>query len=290
MERPALAATGEVLGEAGLLRSLLLLAWMVEARDPYTGGHLWRVAHLAEQLAEAAGFPPNEVQRIALAAFLHDLGKVGVPDGTLCKQGKLTGEEYQTIQQHAEIGLRLLQPHPLASLVLSVVHHHHERPDGKGYPLGLTGENIPLDARLVAVCDAFDAMTSHRPYRSGMPVDRALDVIEASLGQQFDLHFGTLFIGLGRAGHFSGVVGFSDDGIPLSHCDACGPVLVRTRSTQHGDYVRCPACRAGYRWELTESGMLAVADVEAGMHTALAPSDGSLIDHLVERWSVLFYS
>ncbi|WP_374336335.1 HD-GYP domain-containing protein [Leeia sp.] len=287
MERAALARVSEGPVNTGLLRSLLLLAWMVEARDPYTGGHLWRVAHLAELLAEAVGFPPKEVQRIALAAFLHDLGKVGVPDGTLCKQGRLTGDEYLTIQQHAEIGLRLLQPHPLASLVLSVVHHHHERPDGKGYPLGLTGDNIPLDARLVAVCDAFDAMTSCRPYRAGMPVERALDVIEAGLGQQFDAHLGGLFLELGRAGRFSGVVGFCDDGIPLAHCDACGPVLVRDRTAQVGDFTRCPACKAGYRWVLSGASMLAVVDDEGSQHMGWTGSDGSLLDHLVERWAVL---
>ncbi|WP_374336333.1 HD-GYP domain-containing protein [Leeia sp.] len=272
---------------SGLLRSLLLMAWMVEARDPYTGGHLWRVARLSEVLAEAAGLPEREVQRIALAAFLHDMGKIGVPDAILRKPGKLDDEEYLAIKQHPDIGLRLLQPHPLASLALSVVYHHHEMPDGKGYPMGLSGQNIPLDARLVGICDAFDAMTSHRPYRQGMPVERALAIIEGALGQQFDAELGALFVALGRQGRFADIVGYSDEGIPLAHCVDCGPVLQRYRSTQSGDHSWCPACQAGYRWQQTATGLMATPDGSHRSNGVTQAEDALLMDHLEERWSVL---
>lgn len=272
---------------SGLLRSLLLMAWMVEARDPYTGGHLWRVARLSEVLAEAAGLPDREVQRIALAAFLHDIGKIGVPDAILRKPGKLDEAEYQAIKQHPDIGLRLLQPHPLADMALSVVYHHHEMPDGKGYPMGLSGQDIPLDARLVGICDAFDAMTSSRPYRQGMPVDRALVIIEEALGRQFDPALGALFVALGRQGRFTDIVGYSDDGIPLANCVDCGPVLQRYRSTQAGDHSWCPACQAGYRWHNSADGLAATADGSRRSNGVTQTEDVQLMDHLEERWSVL---
>ena len=160
-----------------MLKTLLVMVWMVEARDPYTGGHLWRVSQFSRRTAEAAGLPPGEVMRVMLGGFLHDLGKIGVPDAILRKPGALTDEEYATIKTHPEIGRRLLAGHPLRGLVEFAVHLHHERPDGQGYPGGMRAGTIPTEARIVGICDAFDAMTSTRPYRQGMPVERALQII-----------------------------------------------------------------------------------------------------------------
>src|SRR6476620_1091189 len=148
-----------------ILPSLLVMAWMVESRDPYTGGHLWRVSRLARLLAMCAHLPEPEVARIALGGFLHDLGKIGIPDHILRKPGRLTEAEYDVMQTHPEIGSRSLALHPLAHLVREDVLSHHERYDGKGYPKGLSGAMLPQEARIVGLCDAFDAMTSSRPYR-----------------------------------------------------------------------------------------------------------------------------
>lgn len=120
-----------------LLRSLLVMAWMVEARDPYTGGHLWRVSRFSRLLASELNLPDGDVARISLGGFLHDLGKVGVPDHILNKKDRLTNEEYEVIKTHPDVGWRMLAGHPLARLAETAIRAHHEMPNGKGYPRGL---------------------------------------------------------------------------------------------------------------------------------------------------------
>ncbi|MDH5205106.1 MAG: HD-GYP domain-containing protein [Hylemonella sp.] len=229
-----------------MLRSLLVMAWMVEARDPYTGGHLWRVSQFAHLLADAAGLPPEDIARITLGGFLHDLGKVGIPDQILKKRGALDDDEYALVKTHPDLGWRLLAGHPLAALVHAAVRAHHETPDGHGYPRGLVSKNIPLDARIIGICDAFDAMTSSRPYRRGMPTAQALDIIASRLGTQFDQLHGDHFIALGRQGLLDPIVGHSDQGIPLQECLTCGPLLVLRREQQVGDRIYCRNCGAEY--------------------------------------------
>lgn len=269
-----------------LLASLLVSAWMVEARDPYTGGHLWRVARMAHALALASGSTPREASRIAMAGFLHDLGKVGIPDAILRKPGRLSEEEFATIKTHPRVGARMLAGHPLADLVVGVIHHHHEMPNGRGYPMGLADTEIPLDARLVGICDAFDAMTSTRPYRAGMPIAKALDIIESELGQQFDRELGMTFVRMGRAGALDAVVGHSDEGIPLQHCPACGPTLVRTRSARAGDHLACPACAARFTWAASEQGLQAQPSGEHALPEEMEPGlDRAQIEALVLDWA-----
>lgn len=229
-----------------LLRSLLVMAWMVEARDPYTGGHLWRVSRFARLLASELGLAPSEVSRIAVGGFLHDLGKVGVPDHILNKRDRLSDEEYAVIKTHPEVGWRMLAAHPLASLAEAAIRAHHETPDGRGYPRGLNGTAIPLDARIVGICDAFDAMTSTRPYRRGMPIAKALDIIEENLDRQFDRVSGLRFLALGRAGALEHIVGHSDEGIPLHECVMCGPTVVVRREQGPGETVFCHSCCGEY--------------------------------------------
>ncbi|WP_215782331.1 HD-GYP domain-containing protein [Paludibacterium sp. B53371] len=225
-----------------LLKTLFAMAWMVEARDPYTGGHLWRVSQFARRTAEAAGLPPVDVMRIMLGGFLHDLGKIGVPDAILRKPDKLTDEEYAIIKTHPEVGQRILANHPLRHLVEAAVRMHHERPDGRGYPAGLPLDSIPVDARIVGICDAFDAMTSSRPYRQGMPIDKALAIISDNLGSQFDRQHGEHFLRLAQLNQLADIVGHSEPGIPLEHCPACGPIILRTRHHHAGDHLYCPNC------------------------------------------------
>ncbi|GGP18620.1 HD domain-containing phosphohydrolase [Silvimonas iriomotensis] len=228
---------------AHLLNSLFTMASLVEARDPYTGGHLWRVSQLSYLMAQDLGLPPEAVAQITLGGFLHDLGKIGVPDAILHKPGPLTDEEYATIRTHPETGARLLGNHPLAYLAIDAVLKHHETPDGKGYPQGLAGEDIPLAAGIVGIADAFDAMTSTRPYRQGMPINTALDIIQSKLDTQFDRVLGERFIEMGRTGVFDEVVGHSEPGVRLQSCPSCGPIIAVPRRTRSGDIVACPACR-----------------------------------------------
>jgi len=225
-----------------LLKSLYVMASMVEARDPYTGGHLWRVSQYSRLLAASHGLRDTDVARIALGGFLHDLGKVGVPDAILNKPERLTDEEYAVIKTHPEVGNRLLSEHPLAKLARAAVLSHHETPDGRGYPHGLSLKDIPLDARIVGICDAFDAMTSNRPYRRGMPADKALAIIEQNLGTQFDAELGQLFLELGHAGALAPIAGHTEPGIPLQECPMCGPTIVVRKRNKSGDHVYCRNC------------------------------------------------
>jgi hypothetical protein len=265
-----------------LLASLLTMAWFVEARDPYTGGHLWRVSLYARLLAESAGINNADAARISLGGFLHDLGKVGVPDAILRKPDRLTADEYAVIKTHPDIGLRMLSGHPLANLVSDAVLLHHERPDGKGYPRGLAGEAIPELARIVGICDAFDAMTSHRPYRPGMPRDRAIAIIREFRGSQFDVHFADIFIALGIAGRLDHVMGHSDDGIPLQTCPMCGPTLVIRRENNVGDRLYCRNCSGEFVLEAHEDSIAAVPTGKRGQAVDLEPeADNALIARTV---------
>ncbi|HVZ94547.1 MAG TPA: HD-GYP domain-containing protein [Phycisphaerales bacterium] len=158
----------------------------IDAKDPYTCGHSERVAHLAALLAYEHGLEDEQIERIRIAGLVHDVGKIGVPEVVLCKAGKLTDEEFGQIKLHPEIGYDILKDIPLLSDVLPGVLHHHERYDGRGYPHRLAGEKIPLMARIIGLCDSFDAMSSNRTYRAALPREKVLDEIRNNAGTQFD--------------------------------------------------------------------------------------------------------
>lgn len=168
----------------------------IDAKDPYTCGHSERVAELAAALAAAHGLDEQQVERIRLAGIVHDVGKIGVPEAVLCKAGRLTDEEFGLIKQHPEIGYQILRDIPLFEDLLPGVLYHHERMDGKGYPRGLAGSDIPLMARIIGLVDAFDAMSSNRTYRSAMPRERVFDELEENAGSQFDPALVTTFKGV----------------------------------------------------------------------------------------------
>ncbi len=168
------------------LRAATTLAQTVEMRDEYTGNHTQRVTAYALMLAEELRLSPAERQQIAIGAPLHDIGKIAVADAILLKPGKLTPAEFEEMQGHVAKGAALLANIPGLTPMLPIVRHHHERWDGSGYPDGLAGEAIPLLARVVAVADAFDAMTSDRPYRLAMPLDDALAELATRAGSHFD--------------------------------------------------------------------------------------------------------
>jgi len=269
-----------------LLSSLLIMAWVVEARDPYTGGHLWRVAQFCQLLAQKAGLSQTEVARITLGGFVHDLGKIAIPDAVLRKPGPLTDAEYAVIKTHPDIGHNLLHSHPLAELVSDAVRLHHETPDGRGYPLGLTAGEISPMAAITGVCDAFDAMTSTRPYRAGMPQEQALAIIRKNLGTQFDAHFGELLIQLGEDDHLRPIIGHTDEGIPLRHCAMCGPTVTLRQANKAGDHVFCASCGADYQLQASQHGgaLELLATGRQGTAKELTPQpDMLLIQQLVQR-------
>ena len=158
----------------------------LEAKDRYTAGHSERVAQYSVAIAKAMGLPDETVERIDLAAQLHDLGKVGISGEVLSKPGRLTSEEFEAIRAHPEVGANLVARVPGLTHIVPIVRHHHERYDGGGYCAGLAGDEIPLEARIMAVADAFDAMTSSRAYRAPMTLEAAVTEVRECAGSQFD--------------------------------------------------------------------------------------------------------
>ncbi len=176
--------------------TLEALTAAIDAKDRYTCGHSQRVALLSRQLAAALGLKDNLVQRVRIAGLVHDVGKIGVPEWVLSKAGRLSDEEFGWIRRHPEIGYRILKDIPQLRDVLPGVLHHHERWDGGGYPGGLTDTNIPEMARIIALADSFDAMSSNRTYRSARDRAWVLEEILRCSGQQFDPAFAKAFVSL----------------------------------------------------------------------------------------------
>jgi len=182
--------------ERAFLQSLQGLANALEAKDPYTRGHSERVAGLAQRLARRLGFSPSEARVVAQAGLLHDLGKIGIPESVLRKPGPLTGEEWALMREHPGVGARIVAPLEFFSEGALIIRHHHERQDGSGYPAGLAGGAIPLGARIVAVADVFDALTSERPYRRSLERKEALRRIEATAERLLDAGIVSVFLRL----------------------------------------------------------------------------------------------
>ncbi|WP_440115863.1 HD-GYP domain-containing protein [Paenibacillus sp. QZ-Y1] len=174
-----------------------MLAAALDARDKYTAGHSMRVAEYSLMIGKLSGMTEEQADLLYKSALLHDIGKIGIPDEVLLKDGKLSDEEFAVIRTHPVLGESiLLQIEPIDAMAdfLPGVRSHHERYDGKGYPDGMAGEEIPLFGRIIAVADAFDAMTSDRTYRTGMSHEKALAILEEGKGTQWDPYFAGLFI------------------------------------------------------------------------------------------------
>ncbi|WP_418790997.1 HD-GYP domain-containing protein [Phosphitispora sp. TUW77] len=168
------------------LKTVKTLANAIEAKDPHMKGHSERVAELTLALAKESGFSEKDLQKLLYVALLHDAGKIGVSDEILNKSGTLSYEEYEAVKQHAVIGAEILQKIKFLSSRAPIVMHHHERYNGTGYPNGLRGENIPLVSRFLALADAYDAMTTDRPFRQAKTPQQAVEEIERLAGAQFD--------------------------------------------------------------------------------------------------------
>jgi HD-GYP domain-containing protein (c-di-GMP phosphodiesterase class II) len=174
--------------------TIFALNQMLDLKDLDTGLHSTRLAEWAVRVGEHFGIVDSELRHLETGAILHDIGKVGVPDAILNKPGKLDPEERKQVERHSAFGWAILRMVPTFERTSLLVLHHHERIDGKGYPAGLTGPDIPIGARIICVIDSFDAMISDRSYRKGLPVDEAIRRLRAASGTQFDREVVELFV------------------------------------------------------------------------------------------------
>ncbi|RLD16387.1 MAG: hypothetical protein DRI22_01315, partial [Caldiserica bacterium] len=170
------------------------LAHALEARDPYYQGHSERVARYSVEIARKMGLPQEQVENVRRAALIHDIGKIGVPDTILLKPSSLTKQEWEKIREHPKIGEEIVKPIDFLQNISPIIRSHHERWDGLGYPDGLKGEEIPMGARIIAVADSYDSMTSSRPYREALSREGALEELKREKGRQFDPHLVDIFL------------------------------------------------------------------------------------------------
>ncbi len=170
----------------GLIESIFAFAKTIELKDHYTGEHVEKTVHYATEVARELGLPKDEVDKIRKASILHDLGKIGISENILLKKGKLTKEEFDEIRKHPQIAVDILRPIQSLQGVIPMIYYHHERWDGGGYLNGLKGDEIPIGARIIAVSDVYEALTSDRPYRRAFPRDEAIRMVKESSGTQFD--------------------------------------------------------------------------------------------------------
>jgi response regulator RpfG family c-di-GMP phosphodiesterase len=186
-----------------MVKSISAVATMVELRDPYTAGHQQRVAKAATAIAAELDLPKSQIEGINLAAAVHDIGKISVPSEILSKPGRLSDPEFALIKQHPDMGYGILKEIEFPWPIADTVRQHHERVDGNGYPLGLRGDQILLEARILAVADTIEAMASHRPYRAGLGIEKALLEIEKNHERHFDVEVVNAALRLFRENGFS---------------------------------------------------------------------------------------
>jgi HD-GYP domain-containing protein (c-di-GMP phosphodiesterase class II) len=172
--------------QRAIYQSLLGLANALEAKDAYTKGHSERVGAWSRRVAAALGLPPEAVDMIGQAGLLHDIGKIGIPEAVLRKPGTLEPEEWTVMRNHPLIGAQIVAPFDFFAAGALMIRHHHERCDGSGYPDGLVGDEIPLGARIIAVADVYDALTSNRPYRAAVPHATVIAQLGEAAGRTLD--------------------------------------------------------------------------------------------------------
>lgn len=180
--------------ERAYLDTIGILRQTVEAKDPYTRGHSDRVSEYSVLIGKKLGLDEKTLHILKIGGLFHDIGKIGIPDSILLKESKLSDEEYSQIKNHPMIGVHMLGDAAIFTDILPIVKHHHERYDGRGYPSQLVGDDIPYVARIAAVADTFDAMTSKRSYRDSLPIDVVRAEIERCSGTQFDPNIAKIFL------------------------------------------------------------------------------------------------
>ena len=184
--------------EKAYLESIETLRYTVEAKDPYTRGHSDRVSAFSVLIGKKIGLSDSDIRTLQIGGLFHDIGKIGVPDTILQKESKLTDDEYSQIKNHPSIGAHILSTATIFKDIIPIVKHHHERYDGNGYPGKLKGEEIPYLARITAIADSFDAMTSKRTYRDALPLDTVISEFERCKGTQFDPELTDVFLDILR--------------------------------------------------------------------------------------------
>jgi putative nucleotidyltransferase with HDIG domain len=230
-----------------LLRSILILGTIIEARDPYTGGHVWRVAEYSSLLAQKAGLSKDDMLKAYMCGYVHDIGKIGIPDSILNKTTSLTKEEFELIKTHTTIGGEILKAHPLSDLVMDAVVHHHERIDGKGYPDRLEGDRIDFITRIISVSDTFDAITSVRPYKDMIPSDKAIILLNGQREKRYDDKVVTLLVDAVEKKEIDSIIGHCSYSRPMSVCKMCGPVIAINLNKKDGDLILCNVCEGKYK-------------------------------------------
>jgi len=188
------------------INTVAALTSAIDASDPYTHGHSYRVSRYALRVGRALGLSARDVEILEYGALLHDIGKIAIRHEILLKKERLSDQEFLTLKQHPTIGADIVENLKFLREAAVLVRYHHEQPNGRGYPEGLQGDAIPMGARIILVCDAFDAMTSDRPYRKGMPVEHVVEQFDKYKGEQFDLEITSLVIDLVRRGEFPLIV------------------------------------------------------------------------------------
>lgn len=223
--------------------TLIVLANAIELRDHYTVGHTWRVTKFSMEIAQELGWPSDKIREVEMGGVLHDVGKIAVDDAILRKPGPLTDDEYEMMKVHPERGADLLRDvqrlHPLIPYCL----YHHERIDGKGYPYGLKGDEIPIEGRLVAVADTFDALTSHRPYRKGFDPQKALKIIDECRGTQLDTECVDALLSSYEKGRIDRILQdyFKKDEKSIA-CPFCSTHIRLPEGLELGDVFNCHVC------------------------------------------------
>ncbi len=270
-----------------MLRTLMVMGGVVEARDPYTGGHLWRVSQYAKRLAGQLGLSNDEILQMTIGGYLHDLGKVGVPDQILRKPDVLTDDEFAVIRTHPVVGAEIIQEHPLSVIAHDAIRYHHERIDGNGYPDSIPAEALPLSARVIAIADAFDAMTSTRAYRKGMTRQVAIARLLEAKETQLDSSLVDLFVSLAANGNFDEVLSHSDENMPLLNCELCGPIIAVDRDCKDGDRIYCKSCGTEYRLHrMTDTFAIEPTGGKATAQQLQPSADKYPIDDLIQQMPV----
>lgn len=264
-----------------LIRSILTLATAIEARDPYTGGHTWRVSQYAKLLATEIGFGQEGTFIVGLGGLIHDLGKIGIQDSVLLKPDRLSEDEFNQMKRHPVIGDELISTHPYYPILMDAVKSHHERFDGKGYPDAQRQRDMSPIAAVMSVADAFDAMTSTRAYRPGMPLEKALRILEEERDKQFDGRLVDAFVKLAVTGKLDHVLGHCGEERMLLHCPGCGPVIAPKADEKEGAKVHCPVCKGKYVLHLDRSSfdLEYTGEVE---HSYVAGPDNELVSDFLK--------
>ena len=241
------------------LETIGSLSAVIEARDPYTQGHTWRVTQYAKELAIELGWPAEKLRELEMAGLLHDIGKIGVSDSVLLKPAPLNTGEFEVMKAHTSIGAEIVSHLSFLSFCLPYVRYHQERYDGSGYPEGLKGEAIPVEGRLLAVADTFDAMTTDRPYRTRLAPELAIEELKRCAGSQFDPEMVKCFVRCWEKGRLHEIFVTERGSSLTAACPRCHSLKNLREGLQGGERFLCSVCHTalltrpdGGKWTLEE--------------------------------------